>query len=90
MAATVCRVACRGEVVEEVMTTKALGKLGVVVQNPTGNPKPPLVPLHADSSLIHSKLAKYGKLSNQELIDSLKPGQQGSLKVRPDGTRTSP
>jgi ParB-like chromosome segregation protein Spo0J len=31
-------------------------------------------------------MAKYEKLSTQELIDSLKPGQQGSLKVRPDGT----
>jgi len=28
----------------------------------------------------------YGKLSDQELIDSLKPGRQGSLKVRPNGT----
>ena len=48
--------------------------------------QPPLKPLHTDSSLIGSKLDKYGKLSDQELIDSLKPGQQGSLKVRPDGT----
>ena len=48
--------------------------------------QPPLKPLHADSSLIRSKLDKYGKRSDQELIDSLKPGQQGSLKVRPDGT----
>jgi ParB-like chromosome segregation protein Spo0J len=42
--------------------------------------------LHSDSALVPSKLAKYGKLSNRELIDSLKPGQPGSLKVRPDGT----
>ena len=48
--------------------------------------QPPLKPLHADSSLIGSKLDKYAKLSDQDLIDSLKPGQQGSLKVRPDGT----
>jgi ParB-like chromosome segregation protein Spo0J len=48
--------------------------------------QPPLKPLHADSSLIRSKLDKYAKLSDQELIDSLKPGQQGSLKVRPEGT----
>jgi protein-tyrosine phosphatase len=39
-----------------------------------------------DSSLIRSKLDKCGKLTDRELIDSLKPGQQGSLKVRPDGT----
>jgi ParB-like chromosome segregation protein Spo0J len=48
--------------------------------------QPPLQPLHSDSSLIESKLDKYRKLTEQELIDSLKPGQQGSLKVRPDGT----
>ncbi len=47
---------------------------------------PPLKPLHPDGSLIGSKLDKYGKLSDQELIESLKPGQQGSLKARPDGT----
>jgi ParB-like chromosome segregation protein Spo0J len=48
--------------------------------------RPLLKPLHADSSLIASKLNKYGKLSDEELIDSLKPGQHGSLKVRTDGT----
>jgi len=63
-----------------------VGQSGIFVQNTSGNPRPPLKPLHADSSLIQSKLDKYGKLSNQELIDSLKPGQQGSLKVRHDGT----
>ena len=47
---------------------------------------PNLKPLHADSALIGSKLDKYGKLSDRELIHSLRPGQQGSLKVRPDGT----
>jgi ParB-like chromosome segregation protein Spo0J len=49
-------------------------------------PIPPLKPLHSDESLIDSKLEKYGKRITQELIDSLKPGQPGSLKVRPDGT----
>ncbi len=48
--------------------------------------QPPLKPLHADDSLIGSKLEKYGKLSDQELIDSLIPGRQGSLKARADGT----
>lgn len=42
--------------------------------------------VHADPSLIGSKLEKYRKLTDQELIDSLKPGQPGSLKARPDGT----
>ena len=48
--------------------------------------QPHLKPLHADSSLIGSKLDAYRKLSNQELVDSLRPGLPGSLKVRPDGT----
>jgi hypothetical protein len=56
------------------------------VPNTSGNPQPPLKPLHPDGSLIPSKLDKYRKLSDQELIDSLKPGQPGSLKARPDGT----
>ncbi len=46
----------------------------------------PLKPLHPDESLSPAKLAKYGKAATRYLIDSLRPGQQGSLKVRPDGT----
>jgi hypothetical protein len=46
----------------------------------------PLRPLHADSTLLPLKLGQYGKLTTQELVDSLRPGQAGSLKVRPDGT----
>ena len=49
-------------------------------------PQPPLVPLHSDEALVASKLRKYRKLSDRELLDSLKPGQEGSLKARPDGT----
>jgi hypothetical protein len=45
----------------------------------------PLKPLHSDDSLIASKLAGYGKLSIGVLIDSLRPGQPGALKARPDG-----
>jgi len=48
--------------------------------------QPPLKSLHPDSSLSQVKLKQFDKLSNQQLIDSLKPGQPGSLKVRPDGT----
>jgi hypothetical protein len=48
--------------------------------------RPPLKPLHADASLIKSKLDEYSKRSDQELIDSLIPGFPGSLKARPDGT----
>jgi hypothetical protein len=60
--------------------------MGVLVQSSSSGSQPPLKPIHSDSSLIKSKLDKYGKLSDRELIDSLKPGQRGSLKVRPDGT----
>jgi hypothetical protein len=51
----------------------------------SGSP-PSLRPLHPDESLIKSKLDKCGGLSTPELIDSLYPGLEGSLKVRPDGT----
>jgi hypothetical protein len=35
------------------------------------DPQPALKPLHADDSLIQSKLEAYGKLATQDLIDSL-------------------
>jgi hypothetical protein len=50
------------------------------------SPLPPLIPLHPDSSLSPAKLEQYAKASTQDLIDSLRPGQPGSLKARPDGT----
>lgn len=46
----------------------------------------PLKPLHPDSSLSQSKLAQYAKLSTEELILSLYPGQPGALKVKSNGT----
>ena len=46
----------------------------------------PLVPLHADDSLLPLKLARYRKLDTDVLIRSLAPGEEGSLRVRPDGT----
>ncbi|MBS1786957.1 MAG: hypothetical protein JST85_04510 [Acidobacteria bacterium] len=46
----------------------------------------PLKSLHPDGSLIPLKLDQYAKLTTEELIDSLQPGQPGALKVRPDGT----
>lgn len=46
----------------------------------------PLKPLHPDSSLSQSKLAQYAKLSTEELLLSLYPGQPGALKMKPDGT----
>ncbi|MBI1765214.1 MAG: hypothetical protein HYR56_27695 [Acidobacteria bacterium] len=48
--------------------------------------QPPLKQLHADHSLIESKLAPFRMLTTTELLASLKPGQPGALKTRPDGT----
>ena len=48
--------------------------------------QPPLTSLHDEGSLLKDKLRQYAKLSTQELMDSLRPGQPGSLKARPDGT----
>jgi hypothetical protein len=56
------------------------------VSNPGGSGNPPLIPLHADCTLLKLKLDGFAKLSDQHLIDSLRPGEVGSLKVRPDGT----
>lgn len=47
---------------------------------------PPLKFLHGEGSLIGSKLEMFRKLDTSQLTDSLKPGQPGSLKARPDGT----
>jgi hypothetical protein len=48
--------------------------------------EPPLKPLHTETALIQLKLEKFSRLSNAALIDSLRPGQPGALKARPDGT----
>ena len=47
---------------------------------------PPLKSLHPESSLSQPKLAQFDKLTIQELIESLRPGQAGALKVKRDGT----
>lgn len=46
----------------------------------------PLNPLHLQSSLNPSKLAKFERFSTDVLLASLVPGLEGSLKTRPDGT----
>jgi hypothetical protein len=46
---------------------------------------PPLQPLHPDETLIVVKLDQFRKLSSDELMRSLLPGQPGALKARPDG-----
>ncbi len=48
--------------------------------------RPPLKSLHPDSSLSPLKLEQFSKLSNEQIIESLKVGQANSLKARPDGT----
>ena len=47
---------------------------------------PSLQPLHHSSSLSQAKLNQYARLTTEALLQSLKPGQPGSLKVRRDGT----
>lgn len=47
---------------------------------------PPLKSLHPESSLSQPKLAQFDKLTTEELIESLRPGQAGALKVKRDGT----
>jgi hypothetical protein len=47
---------------------------------------PDLRPLHDAASLNRMKLAHFRKLETQILVDSLKPGQPGSLKAKLDGT----
>jgi hypothetical protein len=48
--------------------------------------QPPLKPLHSEGSLSETKIKSFSRLSDEELIESLKPGQPGSLKTRSDGT----
>lgn len=47
---------------------------------------PPLKFLHSQSTLNGVKLNLFRRFSTRELELSLAPGQQGSLKVRKDGT----
>ena len=46
----------------------------------------PLKFLHAATSLIQSKLDFFNTLTTDDLIRSLQPGLEHSLKARPDGT----
>lgn len=48
--------------------------------------QPPLKMLHAESTLNQIKIHVFERLSDTELIESLRPGQPGALKARPDGT----
>ncbi len=46
----------------------------------------PLKSLHSEGSLSQPKLTVFRKLSTEDLISSLRPGETGALKVKPDGT----
>ena len=46
----------------------------------------PLQPLHPDSLLSQPKLELVRRLATEDIIASLRPGEEGALKVRPDGT----
>jgi hypothetical protein len=48
--------------------------------------KKSLRPLHPEGSLSQPKLNAFRKLSKEDLIASLRPGQPGALKVKADGT----
>lgn len=48
--------------------------------------QPPLKSLHPESSLSQPKLVQFDKLATEGLIESLRPGQEGALKVKRDGT----
>ena len=47
---------------------------------------PPLRFLHADATLSQAKLAQMERLTTEQILASLVPGQEHSLKARPDGT----
>jgi len=49
-------------------------------------PYPPLTALHPESYLSPVKLARMNQLSTDDIKQSLLPGQNDCLKVRPDGT----
>lgn len=47
---------------------------------------PPLKSLHSEGALSKAKLKELGKLTTEEMKQTLLPGQPASLKIRPDGT----
>ncbi len=52
-----------------------------------GKPQEPKLRfLHSKETVSQVKLTVFRRLSTEALESSLRPGQPGSLKVRPDGT----
>ena len=58
--------------------------VGTMVLGP-GEAKVPLKLIHAPETLSNTILAGLRKKSTQELIESLKPGMEEALRVKPDG-----
>ena len=48
--------------------------------------EPPLRFLHPEATLSPVKLAQFRSQGTADLVQSLKPGQSGALRTRPDGT----
>ena len=48
--------------------------------------EPSLRFLHSEASLSQVKLELFRNIETAQIIDSLRPGQPGALKTRPDGT----
>ena len=48
--------------------------------------EPPLRFLHSEATLSQVKLGQFRMVATTELIESLRPGQAGALRVRTDGT----
>jgi len=46
----------------------------------------PLKSLHSEDAFSQPKLATFRKFSTEDLIGSLCPGEEGALKVKPNGT----
>ena len=47
----------------------------------------PLKFLHSESNLIKLKLEDFRKISTEDLIESLKPENEGALKTKSDGNK---
>ena len=48
--------------------------------------RPRLRPLHPETSLSQPKLEAFRRLTTDEILESLRLGRAGALKVKPDGT----
>jgi hypothetical protein len=48
--------------------------------------EPPLRFLHSEAILSTVKLERFRTVATADLIESLRPGQSGALRTRPDGT----